>query len=1214
MNRILIGIGVFVILLIAAVLIGPGLVDWNNYKADISNQVERLTGRKLTINGNIEVSVLPAPALIANDVQLSNVDGASAADMVRLKSFQVRVALGPLLGGDVKVQSVRLIEPVIDIQRFADGRTNLEMIIPKADSPTPAAPDGGTPTSSSPGGNAGGGTGAAFSLDNFVVENAQIIFRDDTTGNIERIDALNASFAAASLVGPFESTGRFVARDFPLAYTVSVGKIIEQRTAPLSLTINLEPGETKTTLTGAIVGLSETPRFKGQVKSTGTNLARLIQSLGSNEPLPGLLGQNFGVEGEIEASATATDIQNLVLTLGKVVAKGSATAEMSENISVDVDLAVDTIDVDGWLGLTEVGRTVVSQPVAKQAESKNGETTTTVTLELPAKVEAKKSAMGPVGIPTNIEAALNVSIDSLTVNKGLVRHARLSSELAGGEVTISQLSAQLPGSADVAVFGFIVPGEKMPQFDGELEVSVGDLRGVLSWLGIAAPPVPSDRLRKMTLVSKLLASPNKIAAKGLDMQFDSSRLTGSTLVTLGKRPLIETSLVLDRINLDAYLNGMSPAAPPSSSTEKPKPGPSASAAQEAGSDGQKVQTAQQFSALSALKDFDANIKGQINTLVYSGSQVKNVVLDTALLGGNINLKQFSIEKIAGSSVKASGGIGNLGGIPEMSGFKLDARVTDLSRLFQMVGAVAPVNSKNLGVITFTGALDGSVLNPLVNINLTGADASIAAQGKVSVLPIVGGFTGKVQVKHQDMEGLLKSLGIAYRPGGKLGGFDLNSDVKADMKALMLENLNGRVGPVKLNGTANVSLTGPRTKITTNLNTSKIDIDRFLPATKNAFYQDPATALPVSFVSPLRPNVQAGFKRQVAFAPGRWPTDPVDLSALKDFDADIAVKSEALSYGNYTLTNSDIAAVVNDGVLQVQKLTGQLFGGDVSATATVKAASPSTFETALNLKNLNVASGLKAVIGESPATGKAGMDIKLASSGYTVADIVAALAGNGSLALNSLDVSKGGNGTALSSALGLVAGLNSLGGALTGNKAGAGLADITGSFNIDQGIARSSDLKLVSSMGKGAAQGNVDLSRWLIDVAGQVEMSQNVLGLLLNKDQNVPSMLPFSIKGNLDAPNVKLDTSKLQGGGIAIPGLDKVLKKKGVGTILQQLVPGLGGSTGTPAQPASPPPPPPSTSGSGGATTPPPPPPPVQQEPQQMKPKDLLKGLLKGLGG
>lgn len=1204
MNKVIIGIVGFILLLVGAALVGPGFIDWNQYKAEIADQAERFTGRKLQINGNIEITVLPAPALIANDVRLSNVEGAAAEDIVSLKSLQVRVALGPLLSGQVKVQTVQLIDPVIQVQRFANGKTNVEMILPQEGGAAEKPQASVTTSPASPATSSGSGEEAAFSLDNFVVENATVIYRDDLAGSVERIDQLNATFAAASLQGPFESVGNLTARGFPLDYTLSVGKIIEQRTAPISLTVGLEPGETKTTVSGAIVGLDDAPHFKGVFKATGTSLAGLIQSLGPNRALPGMLGQNFGVEGEVEASQQSADIQNLVLTLGKAVAKGSVSVTLEETIAANLELAVDSIDLDAWLALPVVQRAIPKAPVSKQKEAKDGEVSKSVSLTMPAKLENAQPDEEAGVIPTNIEAILNFQASTLTVNGGLIRQARLNAELAGGEVTISQLSAQLPGSADVALFGFVVPNEGKPQFDGEMEVAVGDLRGVLGWLGVPAPPVPSDRLRKMTLAGKVSATAKALTATDLDMQFDSSRLTGKTVLQLNERPNIDAQLVLDRINLDAYLKGNGTVSAPPPVAQKPAGEETTS---EDATAEKKEAEANPFAALNALQNFDANIQSQIKTLVYGGAQVKNAVFNAELMQGALNLSRVSVDKLAGSSFKASGLIKNLGGIPEMQNLHLAAKATDLSRLFRLAGADAPLDPKKLGSVSFAGTLNGSALNPLVDLSLKGAGASIAAEGKVSVLPIVGGFTGKLKVVHSDVVKMLRALGIDYRPGGRLGGLNLSSDVQADMNGMTLNNLSGVLGPVNLNGTAKVSLSGPRTKISSNLGTSKIVVDRFLPVTKGAFWIEETGPIPANLVTPGKPGVSVPFKRQIAISPGRWPTDPIDLSVLKSFDADIKVKSEALVYGNYTVNKADIVAVVNDGTLQVNKLTGGLFGGAIDAKATVKAASPSSIETVVALSNLNVAQGLMAVIGESPAGGKAAMNISLNSSGFTVADLMAALGGKGNLALNGLDVSKSGKGTALSAALGLVAGLNNLGGALTGKKAGGGLADITGSFNINKGVARSTDLTLKSSMGNGRAQGNIDLSRWLIDVAGQVEMSQNVLGLILSQGQTAPSILPFSIKGNLDAPNVKLDTSKLQGAGIPIPGLDKVLKKKGVGNLLQNILPGFGGSTGS--QPTAPPPP--STGESSSGSTPPPPPP---SQPQKIEPKDLIKGLLKGLGG
>jgi len=1199
-NKFLIGIGVFLVVLVAAILIGPGLIDWNSYKADLTGQAEHFTGRKLSIDGNIEISILPTPALVANDVRLANVDGATAADMVSLKFLQIRVALGPLLGGQIKVQTVHLVDPVIELERFADGRTNMEIALGGDGGATeqPESTTGVSPeTSTSPSGEAGEPT---FSLDNFVVENATVIYRDAMNGSVERIEKLGATFAAGSLDGPFESTGNLVARGIPLEYNVSVGKIIEHRTAPLSLTVGLKPGEMKTTLSGAIVGLNETPTFKGLIKATGKDLSELIQSFGPKGALPGLLGQSFAIEGELEASATALDIANMNVSLGTAVATGAGVLELGENIAVTLDLGVDSIDLDKWMAMPDIKRAITKQPESKQEASEGDAPKTTVSLAMPARIsEVAADPAGEVFL-ANVDATLNFNADSLTINGGLVRQARLSAALSGGEVTISQLSALLPGSADVALFGFVVAGEGKPRFEGDMEVSVGDLRGVMGWLGVPPPPVPSDRLRKLTLAAKVSTSAETITASDLDIQFDSSRLTGKTVVRLDKRLGFDADLTLDRINLDAYLPpaGMAVAPPP-----PPKIASTASTTPETKT--KEVAPASGLSGLSALMGFDANLKGRIQTLAYGGTQIKNVLFDGSLGGGALSVRTLSVDKLAGSTFKASGQIKNLDGIPELKNILIKAEAGDVSRLMRLAGGEGSVDSKKLGKVTFQGKVEGSALNPQVDLNLKGAGASLALAGKVSFLPIVGGFDGKMNVVHGDVVKMLRSLGVNYRPGGKLGGLNLESLVKADLSGLTLNDLNARVGTVKINGSAKVSLSGPRTKITADLNTNRIVADLFLPRTKGAFFDDPAQPVPATFTRPRGPAGIPAFKRLIAFSPGRWPTDPIDLSALKSFDADVKVKSTALIFGNYQLDNADLAARVADGVLRLEKLNGGLFGGSIDATAKVRAASPSTIETVLSLKNLDVARGLMAVIGESPAGGRAGMEINLKSSGFTVSDLVAALGGKGSIALKGLDVAKTGKGTALSAALGLVAGLNNLGGALSGKKAGGGLADINGNFNINKGIAVTNDLALKSSMGNGQAQGSIDLSRWLIDVAGQVEMSQNFLGLILNQGQPATTRLPFSIKGNLDAPNVKLDTSKLQGAGLPIPGLDKVLKKKGIGNILQQIIPGLGGTSQS--QPTSSPP-----ATSSGSTPPPPPPPPA--EPQKITPQNLLKGLLKGLGG
>ena len=111
-------------LLVAALFLVPLLLDWEQYKPEIAERLEAITGRDVTIDGPLAVTFLPTPTIEATDLRIANAPGAAAADMARIGSLDLKLALGPLLGGEIAVTSLELVEPVIELQRLADGRPN----------------------------------------------------------------------------------------------------------------------------------------------------------------------------------------------------------------------------------------------------------------------------------------------------------------------------------------------------------------------------------------------------------------------------------------------------------------------------------------------------------------------------------------------------------------------------------------------------------------------------------------------------------------------------------------------------------------------------------------------------------------------------------------------------------------------------------------------------------------------------------------------------------------------------------------------------------------------------------------------------------------------------------------------------------------------------------------------------------------------------------
>jgi uncharacterized protein involved in outer membrane biogenesis len=322
---------------------------------------------------------------------------------------------------------------------------------------------------------------------------------------------------------------------------------------------------------------------------------------------------------------------------------------------------------------------------------------------------------------------------------------------------------------------------------------------------------------------------------------------------------------------------------------------------------------------------------------------------------------------------------------------------------------------------------------------------------------------------------------------------------------------------------------------------------------------------------------------------RWSSDPIDLGALQAFDGDLALKAPSVTFDRLRLDKADIAMTLVNGLVKTQRLTGELYGGPLNGDITLDTTKSINADAALTVKNADISRFEKAL-----SSGKANLDVTLKTDGASVAQMVARLAGKGSLVLEGLDVRSKGAGSALAPILGLVTGLNQLGGQLPGSKGGKGLADITGTFTIEQGVARSQDFKLLSGVGSGEATGTVDLPKWFIDVNGKMDLSQNVLTQLLTKKQNALTTLPFRVYGRLDAPNVKLDTSKLKG-GLPVPGLDKVIQKKpGVGKLLEQVFPGI-----VPPQQQQP-----------QQEQPQQEQPQQEQQPKKVRPEDVLKDLFK----
>ena len=102
-------------------------IDFSQYKNVIAQEVEKITGRKLSINGEFKLDIGLDTVLAVENVRFANAPWGSRRDMVQLESLKIDVKLLPLITGDIQVE--RLIMTGLDVFMETDkqGAANWEL-------------------------------------------------------------------------------------------------------------------------------------------------------------------------------------------------------------------------------------------------------------------------------------------------------------------------------------------------------------------------------------------------------------------------------------------------------------------------------------------------------------------------------------------------------------------------------------------------------------------------------------------------------------------------------------------------------------------------------------------------------------------------------------------------------------------------------------------------------------------------------------------------------------------------------------------------------------------------------------------------------------------------------------------------------------------------------------------------------------------------------
>lgn len=525
---------------VLVLLVGAGvaalvyLVDWNDFKDTIQNQVKEQTGRTLLIAGDLSPSVFPWAGISIGEISLANAEGYGDSPFARIGSADVKVELLPLLKREINVRTVELKGLQLDLQRAADGTTNWDDLLQSTTTTTTSVDEGNQDTQVTTEVEGSGPTIAALAVGGIEILDANVNWNDAMTGTDAALTGFNLRTGAIELEKPFDLSIDFslASNSMDLAADIQGGGEIMIDLENQVYTVNgftlntdakgsaLPNGELLATfgadisaklaeqqvdisalklsalgieLAGVVnvVNLDTEPTITGQFSSNDIKLRELFAKLGIEAPITAdetvLSTASLGLA--LTATPTSAALNDLTIKLDDTTFTGKASVPSLAGAipPVRFDFAVDAIDLDRYLPPTSDAPAESDTPAS---DGGSGEASSDASSGTPASPSDPDAI-----IELPIEMMRQLDIDG-TFRVGDVKISNLTTKdivvpvkAAGGKLALQDMQAALYEGKFDGTVGIDVSGDS-PSY------------GVaMSLVGIQAEPLLADLMQKDAFLS-----------------------------------------------------------------------------------------------------------------------------------------------------------------------------------------------------------------------------------------------------------------------------------------------------------------------------------------------------------------------------------------------------------------------------------------------------------------------------------------------------------------------------------------------------------------------------------------------------------------------------------------------------------------------------------------------------------------------------------------
>jgi hypothetical protein len=309
--------GIGALALVIALVAVVKSIDVNNYRDVLVQAAKSATGRDLTIRGKFSFRLSLTPALIAEDVTLSNVAWGSRPEMIRLQQVRADIGLLPLLLREVRITRLQLVGPDILLERNAAGQGNWDV------GPPPASALSLIEAAKTP---------LSFKVNQMIVGRGRVVYRDARSGQEKTLTIEQLTVDADTMASPvgLQANGAWNGQQFEISGVLGAMKGLLAADLPYPVKLKaVLPGLVATVNGTILADKGFVPRLSLQTTADATELAEAAKLMGFYLPPLGVARLSMTITGPLSSPS----LTNIDAALGRrdiiaVTAKGSVKAPL----------------------------------------------------------------------------------------------------------------------------------------------------------------------------------------------------------------------------------------------------------------------------------------------------------------------------------------------------------------------------------------------------------------------------------------------------------------------------------------------------------------------------------------------------------------------------------------------------------------------------------------------------------------------------------------------------------------------------------------------------------------------------------------------------------------------------------------------------------------------------------------------------------------------